>query len=78
VNNELNRTWKKVVVVYYHTGICRHGLRKTTPIQREPGALSPRVKRPGREADHSSPSNSEVNNGGAIPLLPPMSSWHRA
>jgi hypothetical protein len=41
------------------------------------GALSSEVKRPGREADHSSPSNPEVKNGGAIPPLPPpqMSSW---
>jgi hypothetical protein len=30
------------------------------PIQRVPGALSPAVKRPGREADHSSPANIEV------------------
>jgi hypothetical protein len=31
------------------------------------GAISPEVKRPGREADHSSPSSAEVKNGGAIP-----------
>jgi hypothetical protein len=30
------------------------------PIQREPGALSLGVKRPGREADHSPPSSAEV------------------
>jgi hypothetical protein len=34
-------------------------------IQRLPGALSPSVKRSGREADHSPPSNAEVKNGGA-------------
>jgi hypothetical protein len=27
------------------------------------------VKRPGREADHSPPSNAEVKNGGAVPPL---------
>jgi hypothetical protein len=27
-----------------------------------------------READHSSPSNAEIKNGGAIPPLPPKSS----
>jgi hypothetical protein len=30
------------------------------PIQWVPGALSPRAKRPGREADHSLPSSAEV------------------
>jgi hypothetical protein len=30
------------------------------PIQWVPGALSLRVKRPGREADHSPPSSTEV------------------
>jgi hypothetical protein len=31
-----------------------------TPIQWVPGALSLGIKRPGREADHSIPSSSEV------------------
>jgi hypothetical protein len=35
------------------------------PVQRVPGALSPGVKRSGREADHS-PSSAEVKNSGAI------------
>jgi hypothetical protein len=34
-----------------------------------PGALSPGVERPGRQADHSPPSSAEVENGGAVPLL---------
>jgi hypothetical protein len=34
------------------------------------GALSPEVKQPGREANHSPPSDSEVKNGGAVPPLP--------
>jgi hypothetical protein len=33
-------------------------------------ALSPGVKRPGREADHSPPSSAEVRNGGTIPTPP--------
>jgi hypothetical protein len=41
------------------------------PIQWVPGALSPGVKLPGREANHSPPTNAEVKNGGAIPPLPP-------
>jgi hypothetical protein len=33
------------------------------PVQRVPGVLSPGVKaRPGRDADHSPPSNAEVVN----------------
>jgi hypothetical protein len=42
------------------------------------GALSPEVKRPGREIHHSSPSSAEIKNGGAIPPLLRMSSWHGA
>jgi hypothetical protein len=41
------------------------------------GGSSPGTKRQGREAGHS-PSSSEVKNGGAIPPLPHMSSWHSA
>jgi hypothetical protein len=48
------------------------------PIQCVPGALSPGVKRLGREADHSPPSSAEVKNDGAIPTLPHMSSRHSA
>jgi hypothetical protein len=40
--------------------------------------LFPRGKRQGREADHSPPSSADVKNGGAIPPLPPMSSWRGA
>jgi hypothetical protein len=36
------------------------------PIQWVPGALSPNIKRPGREADHSPPSSVDVKNGEAI------------
>jgi hypothetical protein len=39
-------------------------------------AISPRLERLGREADHSPPSSAEVKNGGAIPPLPHMSSWY--
>jgi hypothetical protein len=39
------------------------------------GVLSPGAKSPGREADHSPPSNAKVKNGGAIPPLPYTSSW---
>jgi hypothetical protein len=42
-------------------------------VQRVPRALSP-----GREANHSPPSRAEVKNGGTIPSLSHMSSWHSA
>jgi hypothetical protein len=48
------------------------------PIQWVPGALSPGVKRQGREADHSPLPSAEVKKGGAIPPLPHMSSRHSA
>jgi hypothetical protein len=31
---------------------------------------APRLKQPGREADHSPPSRVEVKNDGAVPVLP--------
>jgi hypothetical protein len=40
------------------------------PIQWVLGVISPMEKRPGREADQSPPSSSEVKNGGAIPPRP--------
>jgi hypothetical protein len=48
------------------------------PIQWVPGTISPEVKRPGREADHSPPSSTQVKNGEAIPALPYTSSWRGA
>jgi hypothetical protein len=48
------------------------------PIRWGPKADYLRVTRPGREADHSPPSSAEVKNGGAVPPLLHMSSWHGA
>jgi hypothetical protein len=39
------------------------------PIQCLPGALNPRAKRTGREADYSLPSSAQVKNVGSIPTL---------
>jgi hypothetical protein len=36
------------------------------------------IKRPEREADHSSQPIAKANNGGAIPPLPNMYSWRGA
>jgi hypothetical protein len=48
----------------------RPALRATEPrIQWVSGATSPRIKRPGNEADGSFPSSAEDKNGGAIPPL---------
>jgi hypothetical protein len=46
------------------------------PMQCVPGALSPRVKWPGHEADHTSASSAEIRNGGTIPPLLSTHSWH--
>jgi hypothetical protein len=46
-----------------------------SPIQWVPGDPSQRVKRPGREADHSPLSSAEVKTRGAIPPLSHTSSW---
>jgi hypothetical protein len=47
--------------VILFTAASRTALGPTqTPIQWVPRALSPRVKRPGREADHSPPSSAEA------------------
>jgi hypothetical protein len=42
------------------------------------GGASPGVKRVVREVDHSSPSNAEVKNSGAITPFPHTSSWRGA
>jgi hypothetical protein len=44
------------------------------PIQWAPGAVSPGVKRPGREADHSHPSNAVVKNAWSYTSTPSTSS----
>jgi hypothetical protein len=42
------------------------------------GGSFPRLKRLGREADHSPPSNAEAKDGGAIPPLSRTSPWRGA
>jgi hypothetical protein len=49
-----------------------------SPIQWVLEAVSPRVKRPRREAGAIPPTSAEVKNGKAIPLLPYESSWRGA
>jgi hypothetical protein len=50
----------------------RLALRSTQPpVQWVPGALSPGVKRPGREADHSPPTSAEVKKTWIYTSTPP-------
>jgi hypothetical protein len=51
------------LAIFLFTTASRPALGPTPPpIQWVPGALSQRVKRPGREADHSPPYSAEVKN----------------
>jgi hypothetical protein len=59
--------------IFLFTTASRPALRPTQPpIQWIPGALSLRVKRPGREADHSPPSSVEFMNSGSCTCTPPV------
>jgi hypothetical protein len=60
-----------------HIKIISHA-NYPAPYPKVPGAVSPDIKRPGREAIHSPTSSAEVKNGGAIPPLPLTSSWRGA
>jgi hypothetical protein len=48
------------------------------PIQWVPGSLYPRVMRPEREADHSSPTSAEIKKRRSIHPLPHTPSWRSA
>jgi hypothetical protein len=52
--------------------------RTQSSMQWVPEALSPEVKRSGREANHAPPRIAEVKNCGVIPPLPQMSPWRGA
>jgi hypothetical protein len=54
------------------------GTTTQPPIKWVLWSLYPDVKRMGCEADHSPQSSIEVRNGGAMPPLLQMSSWHNA
>jgi hypothetical protein len=63
----------------YFSSPQRQAVRHTQPpILWVPGAISPRVKRQGREADHLLPTSAEVKNGRTIPPLPHACSWRGA
>jgi hypothetical protein len=56
----------------------QHSSPTWPPVQWVLTALSPWVKQPGHEADHSPSSGVKIKNGGAMPPLPYTSSWHGA
>jgi hypothetical protein len=66
--------------IYLFTTASRTALGTTQPpIRWVPGALPLGVKRPVREADHSSPSNAEVKECVELYLHSPTTpSWHGA
>jgi hypothetical protein len=67
------------VKIFLFSIVFRPTLGSTQPpIQWVLGALSLGIKLPEHEGDCSPPSAAEVKNGGAIPSLPDMSSWHSA
>jgi hypothetical protein len=47
------------------------------PVKQVPGAVSPRVKWSGREANRLPPSNAEDKNAEVVPPLPHTSSLRR-
>jgi len=52
--------------IFLFTTVSRTALEPT----QHPGALSPEVKRPGREAPHSPPSSAEVKNAWSYTSTP--------
>jgi hypothetical protein len=65
--------------IFLFTTASRTALGPTQPpIQWVLGALSPGIKRPGREADHSPPSSAEVKECVELYLHPSTPSWHGA
>jgi hypothetical protein len=65
--------------IFLFSTSSRQSLGPTQPlIQWVLGAILPGAKRQGREADPSPSSSAEVMNGGAIPTLLNMYSWHNA
>jgi hypothetical protein len=59
--------------IFLFTAASRPALGPTqAPIQWVQGALSLRVKRPGRDADHSLPSSAEVRNAWIYTSTPPI------
>jgi hypothetical protein len=64
---------------FYISMSSRPALRPTqSSIQWIPAAVSPGVKRPRREADHSPPTSADIKKTWVYTLLPHTSSWRSA
>ena len=71
--DELSFDFEKGQEIYFFS---RQTVWSNQPsVQCVTGTLSPRTKRPGREADHSSPSSVKVQMNGAVPPIHHMAVW---
>jgi hypothetical protein len=66
------------MVSTYNNTITQYPCICVPPIEWVPGNLSPDLKRPGREADHSPSTSVQVKKNGPIHPLPHTSSWRGA
>jgi hypothetical protein len=65
--------------IFLFATVTRPTLRPSqSPVRWVAGAVSPGVKRPGLEADHSPPSSAEAKNAWSYTSTPPLSSRHGA
>jgi hypothetical protein len=60
---------------FHNLRISTHNVVSHSPIQWVPEALSLGVQRPGRDAEHSSPSSPKAMNAWSYPPLPQHASW---
>jgi hypothetical protein len=71
--------YRKGLGIFLFTTMSRPAVGPTQPpVRWVPQALSPGVKRPGREADHSLPSSPEVKNAWSYIHYPNTPSWSGA
>jgi hypothetical protein len=56
--------------ISFFSTVSKSPLGHNKPIQCVLRALSPKVKKPGRETDHKPPSSAEVKNSGVISSIP--------
>jgi hypothetical protein len=59
------------MVSTYNNTITQYFCICVPPIQRVPGNLSPELKQPGREADHSPPTSVQVKKSWTYTFIPP-------
>jgi hypothetical protein len=76
--SELATGWTYEISLFNPCQVCEISKAPTTdlgptqsPLHWVQGALSPGIKQPKQEADHSSPSHAEVNNEWSHTVTPP-------